>query len=202
MRTILLGIAPLVIISCATGAPRPTSTAGVANRQAPDTLETSTDETSTTETSTDTGPLDDPRTTQAAEALAAGDDRRVLTLTQEESNAHNGPWLDYDRAAALAHLGRTDEAVALFKKTEGRFDREGDQVGHLGRVGASFAVGDRAGHADSVWGRAHALSEAGRCREARSAYAEYGAFMGPSDRLANDMATTYAASCKPLVVLH
>jgi tetratricopeptide (TPR) repeat protein len=128
----------------------------------------------------------DPRTTEAAEALAARDYARVLALTESTSSAPTGGWLDYDRASALVALGRTDEAVEAFRRAALRFED----------------VGDDTGKAASLWGRARALDEAHRCAEARPAYEDYEGFVRLRDPRGAEMAAARAGSCKPLAVLH
>jgi Flp pilus assembly protein TadD len=126
------------------------------------------------------------RTTEAAEALAAHKYEKVLALTDSPSKAPTGAWLDYDRGSAFTGLGRTDEAVETFRRAELRFAQTGND----------------AGRSASMFGRARALDEAGRCSEARSAYQEFQNFVRLSDPLAAEMAASYAGMCRPVLVLH
>jgi tetratricopeptide (TPR) repeat protein len=123
----------------------------------------------------------DPRTTQAVDALVARDYAKVLELTESSTS----PWLDSDRGAALAGLDRTDEAVEAFKRAELRFSERHDTVGR----------------SSAVWGRAHALDEAGRCDEARRAYQDFERLMRETDPHAAEKAAAYAGSCRPRAVL-
>jgi len=132
------------------------------------------------------GPVVDPRTTSAVEALVARDYTRVLALTEPASTAPTAAWLDYDRGSALAALARTDDAVEAFLRAELRF---GDAEDPLGRSVA-------------IWGRARALAEAGRCADARPAFEQYAAFVRAGDPRAAEMAVAYARSCRPVVALH
>lgn len=90
----------------------------------------------------------------------------------------SNPWGHYDRAVALHELRKTDAAVAAYRAAETRF-------GDAGPWGKSV----------SIYGRARALEDVGRCAEARTAYAEYAAFVRHSDPAAADMADTYAKEC-------
>jgi hypothetical protein len=107
-------------------------------------------------------------------------------LSESPSNGPIGACLDYDRAAALAAVGRTDEAVEVFKRAGLRFKEAGDD----------------AGRSAAMWGRAHALDEAGRCSDARRAHQEFEAFARLTDPRAAEMAAAYSGTCRPLVVTH
>jgi hypothetical protein len=145
------------------------------------------------------------RMTASAEALDARDYVRVLALTESPSSAPTGAWLDYDRAAALTGLGRTDEAAEVFKKAELRFAEAGDEARRSPAIGARardlYVAGDQMGRSVAIWGRARALSEAGRCAEARSAYQEYEAFVRQGDPRAAEMAVACSRACRPVAVL-
>jgi hypothetical protein len=96
-----------------------------------------------------------------------------------------GARLAYERGAALAGVGRIDEAVAAFDRAELLFTQTDDDV-------------DRA---TAIWGRAHALAGSGRCSEARRAYGEYRVLVRPRDPTAAEMATRHAAACTESVHL-
>lgn len=111
-----------------------------------------------------TSVLADRTTSDVTVALVAGDYRGALSLADgaiaRQRAGEVTPWLTYNRAVALANLGRTDEAVDAFRSAEQQF---GDDEAN------------RHGRAVSVYGRARALEGAGRCTGARQAYAEYAA---------------------------
>jgi tetratricopeptide (TPR) repeat protein len=128
----------------------------------------------------------DPRTTEAVGALVNHDYARVLALTDERRGGRGDPWLIYDRASALEGLGRLPEAVDEFREAEVRFRDDGDRLGQ----------------ASAMWGKAHALAQAGRCAQAIQAYSDYAAFLPAGDARAAEMALRYARSCQPPIRLH
>jgi tetratricopeptide (TPR) repeat protein len=127
----------------------------------------------------------DPRTTEADSALMAHDYTRVLAITEAPAAQPAAAWLDLDRAAASVALGRTDEAVEVYRRADRFFT----------------AVADGSGRSQALWGQAHALDQAGRCDEAKQAYAEYARFVRPADPRAADMALTYSADCRTVVLM-
>jgi hypothetical protein len=194
-RTLVLGACScLLAAACAASVPPSgnpggvTNRASVANRTGVTSLQAPDEGPRSSEPPSDHARdrLIDRRTTEAAEALGARDYPRVLTLTEPSSNAPADPWLEYDRASALAALGRTDAAVAAFQRAELHF----------------VETGDDAGRSVSLWGRALALDEAHRCAEARLAYTAYEDFVRLRDPRGAEMAEAHAASCRSLVVLH
>ena len=113
-----------------------------------------------------------------ARILSHQDAAAVAAADRAASSENTSPWLDYYRATALAGLGRTNDAVDAFKTSERRF-------------------ADNAwARSISIYGRARALNDAQRCSEARLAYAEYAAFVRPSDPRSADMALAYATQCR------
>ena len=118
---------------------------------------------------------------QSAEALTHGQPANALTLADKAiaSDARN-PWGHYDRAAALADLGRVDEAVAEYKVAQ-----------------QTFSDADAWGRSLTMYGRANVLAQAGRCPEARAAYEEYATFVERTDPHGADLARRYAQECKP-----
>lgn len=183
---VVFGSFGLLAVACAASLNRPSGRMGVTNLQAVDEPRYSPEVSSVPDTTMAHGPVVDPRTSEAADALGAHDYAKVLELTESPSKAPTGAWLDYDRGSALVGLGRTDEAVESFKRAEVRFEQAGDD----------------GGRAAALWGRARAYDEVGRCSEARAAYGEYEAFVRPSDSRAAEMAAAYAGMCRPVVVLH
>jgi tetratricopeptide (TPR) repeat protein len=123
------------------------------------------------------------------DALAARDYARALAAAEaaSSSTASASPWLEYDRAEALAGLGRTDEAIAAFKAAEQKFRVEPQAL---------------AGQSTAIWGRARALAQVGRCPEAARAYGEYATLVGAGAPAAADMAAQVSSECRPLVNLH
>ena len=179
----------LLATSCAANVMRSGSKGGVTSLQATEDSQPSREYPSSPAPPAESNahdPAVDARATEAVEALVGHDYAKVLALTESPSNAPTGAWLDYDRAAALAGVGRTDEAVEVFKRAGLRF-KEG---------------GDDEGRSASLWGRAHALDEAGRCPDARRAYQEFEAFARLRDPRAAEMAAAYSGTCRPLVTLH
>jgi len=124
-------------------------------------------------------PQPDPRPTEAAEALAAGDYSRVLALTA---------------------LGRTDEAVRFFRQAEAEFATTRDEA-QTSSLWRSRRAGLDEGQAVSIWGRARALSLAGRCAEAAGAFKEYEDLVRDRDPLAARMAPPYSSACRAPLVL-
>jgi len=176
MRSIIQMVAsllPVVVTSCAANAWSPPPAMGVTSLQGPEPTRSA--------RAVEPPPATelDPRTNQVSQALASRNYETVLALTEVPSTAPRGAWLDYDRASAFVGLGRTDEAVVAFKGAEARFARANDPEGQ----------------AVAIWGRARALAEAGRCAEARSAYADYEAAVRLTDPRAAEMAAVYAGAC-------
>jgi Flp pilus assembly protein TadD len=111
--------------------------------------------------------------------LARGDYATALTVADRAvALAPNDPWARYHRAVALHHLGHTDAAVAAYGEAEQRF-------------------GGRRGQAISIYGRARALDDAGRCQEAKAAYAEYASVVAAEGASQARMAIEYAKDCRP-----
>jgi Flp pilus assembly protein TadD len=118
---------------------------------------------------------------QAAEALSRGDNLEALSRADEalRSDPKSG-WGHYNRAAALAALKRTDEALAAY-----------DQAA------AHFAANDTRGRSLALWGKAHVLYRSGRCDEAARAFGDYAKLVGTSDPQSTNLASERASSCHP-----
>jgi tetratricopeptide (TPR) repeat protein len=117
----------------------------------------------------------------AAEDLVKG--RWVDALARAERASLLAPenaWARYDHAVALHELGRTDAAVVEFREAE-----------------AGFTNSDRHGKALSIYGRARALDDVGRCDEARAAYGDFARFTSSFDPSASKVALAYAEECRP-----
>ena len=122
--------------------------------------------------------------TRAAKSEMAGDPRSALTLAAQAVAADpRDPWAHYDKAMALAHLGNVDDALKSFTAAETR-----------------FAPGDPWARSVAIYGGAHVLATAGRCDEARRELLRYATFVRDRDPKSADMATSYAATCRPPAV--
>ncbi len=112
-------------------------------------------------------------------ALGAGDFEVALAAADRcLSVAPGRPWCLYDRGAALAALGRVDEAERA-----------------LARSVAAFPAVDAWGRATAQWRRALVLQQGGRCEEARAAFLAYAAYVGPADPTAASQALARAQRC-------
>jgi hypothetical protein len=119
-------------------------------------------------------------TTEAASAAIAGDPEEALSYSRRAIAADpRDAWAHYVRAAALARLGKVDDALTWFAAAEER-----------------FAPTDAWARSVAMYGSAHALAEAGRCREARDQFLRYAGFVRERDPESAEMAIRYAARCK------
>jgi tetratricopeptide (TPR) repeat protein len=120
-------------------------------------------------------------TSAAAEALTRGDTLEALTRADEAVRADpKSGWAHYNRAAALAALGRIDEAVAAYDEAAGK-----------------FSAGEVRGRSLALWGKAHVLYRVGRCNEASQAFGAYTKVIGSSDPQSTALASERASSCHP-----
>ena len=102
----------------------------------------------------------------SAAALERGDYQKVMALSEQGLVADsNNAWLLYDRGAAMASLGRLDEAVTT-----------------LARAQAAFPADQPWGRALASYRRGLALARLGRCNEAQVALAKYTTLMKQLDR--------------------
>jgi tetratricopeptide (TPR) repeat protein len=116
---------------------------------------------------------------RAAAAEIAGNSQEALRLADQAVAADvTNPWAHYDRAAALGQLGQTDRAVTAFRTAEQR-----------------FSPSDRWARSIAIYGRAHALDQARRCGDAKSAFAEYASFVEKDDPRSAALARDYAQQC-------
>jgi hypothetical protein len=120
-------------------------------------------------------------TSSAASAEIAGDPQQALALAKRATQADpRDPWAHYVRASALSRIGQVDEALRSYRAAEER-----------------FATSDVWARSVAIYGAAHALSEAGRCDEARAEFQRYSVYVRERDPKAAEMATRYGANCKP-----
>jgi len=118
--------------------------------------------------------------TRAAVADIQGNPQQALQLADQAIRADpRNPWGYYNKGMALAEVGETDGAIASLYAAE-----------------KHFAAADKWGRSVAIYGRAHSLSQAGRCTEAVQAFAEYATFVGKDDPQAAYMARHYAMDCK------
>jgi tetratricopeptide (TPR) repeat protein len=87
-------------------------------------------------------------------------------------------WGHYDRAVALQHLMRTNDAIAAYR------------LAH-----ALFARTDHRGRSIALYGVARALDDAGRCTDAATAYGQFATFVERTDPADATMARGYAREC-------
>lgn len=119
-------------------------------------------------------------TSRAASAEMSGNPQAALKLA-ERAIATNprDPWGYYDKAMALTRIGQLDRALGAFWDAEQR-----------------YSATDRWGKSVAIYGRAHALSEAGRCDEARKAFRAYVSLIREQDLKSANMAVRYAGECR------
>ena len=119
--------------------------------------------------------------TRAALASMKGNPAGAVTLANEGIRADpDDPWPYYNKGMALSALGQVNAAVAALTEAEQRF------VGN-----------DLWGKSVAIYGRAHTLSQAGRCAEAREAFEQYASLVEPHDAEAAQLARRYATHCHP-----
>jgi Flp pilus assembly protein TadD len=119
--------------------------------------------------------------TKAALASMSGNAAGAVALANEGIRADpDDPWPYYNKGMALSSLGQVNAAVEALTEAEKRF------VGH-----------DLWGKSVAIYGRAHTLSQAGRCAEARQAFEQYAALVEPHDAQDAQMARRYATHCRP-----
>jgi tetratricopeptide (TPR) repeat protein len=118
---------------------------------------------------------------RASESLTRQQPAQALQMAEQAIAADAlNPWGHYNRAAALADLGRVDAAVADFQAAE-----------------RLFSTADAWGKSISMYGRANVLAQAGRCSEAGPAFEEYARYVERADAGAAALARRYATECKP-----
>jgi hypothetical protein len=127
-------------------------------------------------------PADDAALTGVTVALRESDYERALSLAEriEPTSRLADAWRNYDRGEALLGLLRTDEALVAFETAGQRFDEAGESARGLPLV---------------QWSEARAFSEAGRCDEARRAYAAFARLVRASDPKSADLAIDAAKNC-------
>jgi tetratricopeptide (TPR) repeat protein len=119
-------------------------------------------------------------TSRAATADMQGQRQQAVELANQAIRADSrNPWPYYNKGMALAELGETDAAIAALYAAEQR-----------------FAATDRWGKSIAIYGRAHALTRAGRCMEAVQVFGEYANFVAKSDPRSAEMARRYAVDCQ------
>jgi hypothetical protein len=129
-------------------------------------------------------PHSGPLTKRAAMAERSGTPRVALALAREAIAANErDPWARYEEATALWRLGQIDAALTSFLDAERR-----------------FPPAEWWGRSIAMYDGAHVLAEAGRCEEATREYQRYAAFVRERDPASADLATRYAAKCRPPVV--
>jgi len=117
---------------------------------------------------------------RAATADMKGNPQQAVQLADQaiRSDPRNA-WAYYDKGMALAEMRETDGAVAALVAAE-----------------QHFAPSDKWGKSIAIYGRARALSQAGRCTEAVQAFAEYSTLVGHDDPQGAYLARRYAMDCK------
>jgi tetratricopeptide (TPR) repeat protein len=120
-----------------------------------------------------------PSTTVAAEVIAGHYVAAVFAADNALAREPGNPWLHYNRATALGHLLRTDEAIAAFDRADALFNSEQNVWGR----------------SISMYGKARAFDEANRCADASRAYQEYSAFVRIYDAASAEQAQKLASAC-------
>ena len=119
------------------------------------------------------------------EAEAAAEDVTLGKYTDALARADNAvklaptnPWALYNRAAALHHLGRAEDAIAQYQSAEVQFGE------------------DRWGRSLAIYGRARVFDDIGQCDEAKRAYEQFADLVRSTDAPAAQMALGYAGQCR------
>ncbi len=116
----------------------------------------------------------------AGQALTKGDFNGALELADRALSANaDDPWAHYIRAEALARLGRFDNAQLEYHLAE-----------------HNFGEAERWSHSIVIWGRANAFYQVGRCAEAKSAFADYIAYVKGDDLRGAQLAQTRSDGCR------
>ena len=119
-------------------------------------------------------------TSRAASAEIAGDPQTALKLAERAIAADPAdPWGYYDKGAALARIGKVDDALKAFGAADQR-----------------YALSDQWGRSVAIYGGAHALGEAQRCDEARREFTRYSSLIHERDPKSAQLAMKYARDCK------
>jgi tetratricopeptide (TPR) repeat protein len=110
---------------------------------------------------------------------------RALTVAEDalRSQEKPNPWVAYNRAVALAGLLRSDEAADAYLLAENAF-------------AASHEPEAARGRAISIYGRARALDNGRRCKDARKEYERYAALVRPTDPAGAEIALRIARDCR------
>ena len=117
---------------------------------------------------------------KSAAADMQGRPQEALNLANQAIRADpRNPWPYYNKGMALSALGEIDGAIAALYAAE-----------------KHFAPTDRWARSVCIYGRAHALSRAGRCVEAVQAFGEYANFVAKDDPRSAEMARRYAMNCQ------
>lgn len=118
---------------------------------------------------------------RSATAAMSGNPQYSVKLADQAIRANSkDPWPYYDKGMALAQMGEIDGALAALVAAE-----------------QHFSPVDRWGRSIAVFGRAHTLSAAGRCDEAKKAFGEYMTLV-QGDADATALAQRYSQDCRPL----
>jgi tetratricopeptide (TPR) repeat protein len=127
-------------------------------------------------------PIGDLAMTELTQAIVLGRYEAALSQADRVTGpAKESGWVDYNRAVALANLGRTNEAVTSYRLAENR-----------------FVPWDWFGRSIAIYGRARALDMANRCKEAKVAYTEYANLVRPRRTEDADAALVRADACQRL----
>jgi tetratricopeptide (TPR) repeat protein len=120
-------------------------------------------------------------TTAVADALIAGDYVGVILRADEIlAKQPRDAWVLYNKGAALAALGRTDEALTILRRAERAFPRT-----------------DVHGRSVAVWRRGLVLELAGRCNEASTEFSSYAALVRHADPTMGTQALAHMIFCAP-----
>lgn len=100
-------------------------------------------------------------------------------VAEMQGPSRSTAWDQYEVAESLVQLGRTDDAVAEYRRAQQSF-------GDRNPVGQSMAI----------YGRARALDLAGRCRDAVPLYVEYATFVRRREPASAQAALSVARQCR------